>query len=219
MVLIIWLMARSVSYHAKKYRPMNAPFVPRVNLLGAPDMENDINTLDNDMIMQMMRDYLVQRTSGLGGYRYKYFPPSDCAALLKDYLDLLEPYDDQLRDLGYKRIWYLRRYLFNQEKDGRWSLQDDSSYGQNLIRCLAEVAEVFMYYPFKESFEKEITEALADARRVNISEAMKYMSEEERATWHEERLSDLRRALKLKSELEEIRDHSAEPASDDEKDA
>lgn len=211
LALIIWLMARLISHHTKMYRRPGAPYVARVYLLGAPDMENGYNTLDNDMIMYMMRDYLVKRAE-LGGYRDRYYPPEDCAALLKDYLDFLEPFGDQLHEMGYKRIWYLRRYLFAQEEDGRWSLHDDSSYGQTLIRSLAEVAEVFAYHPYKETFAKEIAEAVADARQQNIQDALAYMSDDERLSWLEERLTNLRRGLKLRAELDEIDRASAEKA-------
>lgn len=105
---------------------------------------------------------------------------------------------------------YLRRYLFTKEEDGRWALHDDSSYGQNLIRCLAEVAEVFAYHPDKETFEKEIAEAIPDARKQNLQDALEFMSYDERVDVLEHRLHDLKRGMKVMSELEELDRRAAE---------
>ena len=187
-VIWAWIATKLFQAASTKIRQMNTTHIMVKNLLGAPDMENGFNTLDNDMLMHVVSDLLSHKFS----YHRKYYTPDDVVALLRRYAEILAPYEDELRELGWTRIQDFREYILKDGKEGRAYIEEWwGSYSEGAVRTLAEVAEVFSNFPTEEALKEEIPKRLEWQRVENLGNALAYMSPSDQIEWLNKKIARL----------------------------
>lgn len=199
-VLWAWIATKLFQAASRKIRQMQSTHILVKNLLGAPDMENGFNTLDNDMLMHVASDLLSHKFS----YNRKYYPPDDVVALLRRYAEILEPYEGELRELGWTRIPDFREYTLKADEEGRVYIEDWwGSYSEGAVRTLAEVAEVFSNFPTEKALKEEIPKRLEWRRVENLGNALAHMSPTEQVQWLNEKAERLEEKQRMAKEIAE----------------
>ncbi|MEM6410056.1 MAG: hypothetical protein AAF683_00815 [Pseudomonadota bacterium] len=157
LVLILMLVNKSL---VQKIRGENKVYTTFRSLLGAPDPEH--NTLNNDMIQLVLRDFLIERTEPFG-YSRKYYPPDDVVSRLKAIAGLLTPHTQSLKDLGYHSVEiFCQDAMLTVDDEGRPYLKSDRNHDYSTIAALGEVGLVLTRFPFKETMSEEIAADLRD---------------------------------------------------------
>lgn len=138
---------------AKRLDSVVRTHTPIRNLLGPPDPR--YNNYDNDMLMQVCRDFLALRTL-LGGYNRKYYPPPDVANSMVEIAAILEPYQEDLAAIGWFRVkQFIKNALLDSDETGKRFIRSYGSHDWETIAILSEVAGVLSIFPEPSDLEME----------------------------------------------------------------
>lgn len=148
-LLFLWFFVSC----AKKLDAVVRTHTPIQNLLGPPDPR--YNNYDNDMLMQVCRDFLALRTM-IGGSQRKYYPPSGVADAMMEIAGVLKPYQDDLAEIGWFRVkQFTKCALLSVDDAGNHFVQNYGSHDWETVAILSEVAGVLSIFPEPHCLEAE----------------------------------------------------------------
>jgi hypothetical protein len=139
---------------AKRLDAVVRTHTPIRNLLGPPDPR--YNNYDNDMLMQVCRDFLALRTM-IAGSTLKYYPAEGVAESMIDIARLLKPYEDNLAELGWVRVkQFTKNALLDRDENGRHFVRCYGSFDWETVAILSEVAGVLSIFPEESDLRTEL---------------------------------------------------------------
>ncbi|MDG1825537.1 MAG: hypothetical protein P8H62_04625 [Henriciella sp.] len=156
LVIVLYLVIKLLRSAEANFRPTNAPYDLRKQLLGAPNYFD----LNNDMLMFVARDFIVQTMHGFD--RGNYYPPDDVVDRLQAYQEFLLPHVSQLNALGFSRVgWFTKWLILNDENNYKY-INKEGSFDCVTVSAIAEVAYIFDQYSDIDEFNSEIEQDISN---------------------------------------------------------